>query len=115
MMRSSNSLLGQAGETLTVTGSETSGEFRLEGAMTFATAAQGLKLVKPLLSRKASLRLDLSGVTRADSAGVGLLIEWLRLSREVGSHIRYAHLPDSLLAMIRVGGVAGMLPIDDVA
>jgi phospholipid transport system transporter-binding protein len=115
MMRANNSLMGQAGETLTVTGSETSGEFRLEGVMTFATAAQGLKLVKPLLSRKASLKLDLSGVTRADSAGVGLLIEWVRLSRKVGSQIRYVHLPDSLLAMIRVGGVAGMLPIDDVA
>ena len=98
-----------------MTKSETSGEFRLEGAMTFATAAKGLKLVKPLLSRKANIRLDLSGVTRADSAGVGLLIEWLRLSREIGTHIRFAHLPDSLLAMIRVGGVAGMLPIDDVA
>ena len=98
-----------------MTKSETSGEFRLEGAMTFGTAAKGLKLVKPLLSRKANIRLDLSGVTRADSAGVGLLIEWLRLSREIGTHIRFAHLPDSLLAMIRVGGVAGMLPIDDVA
>ncbi|RQW77368.1 MAG: STAS domain-containing protein [Methylococcus sp.] len=115
MMRANNSLLGQAGDTLTVTGSEASREFRLEGAMTFATAAQGLKMVKPLITPKASLSLDFSGVTRADSAGVGLLIEWLRLSREIGSQIRYAHLPDSLLAMIRVGGVAGMLPIDDVA
>ncbi len=100
-------------ETLTVTGSEGSQDYRLEGAMTFATATRGLQLVKPLLRPNARLRLDLSGVVRADSAGVGLLIEWLRLSRKTGSQLRYLHLPDSLRAMIRVGGVEGMLPIDE--
>lgn len=82
--------------------------------MTFATATRGLKLVMPLLRPQARLSLDLSGVIRADSAGVGLLIEWLRLSRNTGSQIRYVHLPDSLRAMIRVGGVEGMLPIDEL-
>lgn len=81
--------------------------------MTFATATRGLQLVKPLLRPQARLSLDLSGVIRADSAGVGLMIEWLRLSRKTGSHLRYVHLPDSLRAMIRVGGVEGMLPIDE--
>ena len=96
-----------------MTRAEGSGQYRLHGAMTFVTATRGLKLVEPLMRPQARLTFDLSGVMRADSAGVGLLIEWVRLSRKTGSHLRYVHLPDSLRAMIRVGGVEGMLPIDE--
>jgi phospholipid transport system transporter-binding protein len=87
------------------------GEYRLSGVLTFATAVAALKAA-PLFRPGADLRFDLSGVVRADSAGVALLIEWLRRARAAGSHLRYAHAPESLRAMLRVGGVQDLLPID---
>lgn len=88
------------------------GEYALSGVLTFATASAALREAAPLFRSGAELRFDLSGVARADSAGVGLLIEWLRLAHAAGCQLRFAHLPESLRAMMRVGGVQGMLPID---
>ena len=47
----------------------------------------------------------------ADSAGAGLLVEWVRIAGVHGCEIEYTNLPGVLLAMIRVGGLQGMLPI----
>ena len=88
--------------------------YLLTGVLTFATASAALKAAEPLL-RSASLRLDLSGVSRADSSGVGVLIEWLRRAEAAGCRLQFAHIPESLRAMMRVGGVEGLLPLDSAA
>jgi phospholipid transport system transporter-binding protein len=94
----------------------TEGDYVLSGVLTFATASRALRAAAPLFGAGAkALRFDLSGVDRADSAGVGLLIEWLRGARAAGCQLRYAHIPETLRAMIRVGGIEGMLPIDEPA
>ena len=91
----------------------TEGDFLVRGEMTFATASQGLKHAAALLKGSArSVRFDLAGISRADSSGVGLMIEWLRVARSSGCQLRYSNIPTSLEAMIRVGGVEGMLPIE---
>lgn len=87
------------------------GSYLLNGMLTFATATDALIKVEPLFGQP-RLCLDLSGVTRADSAGAGLLVEWLRRARARGCQLRYAHLPEALVAMLRVGGIEGMLPVD---
>jgi phospholipid transport system transporter-binding protein len=101
-----------ANESIEFTGCDAEGEYVLSGVLTFATATAALRAAAPLFRHGADLRFDLSGVARADSAGVGLLIEWLRLARAAGRRLRFAHLPESLRAMMRVGGVDGMLPIE---
>lgn len=87
------------------------GSYVLSGMLTFATAADALRKVEALFGQP-RLCLDLSGVTRADSAGAGLLVEWLRRAHARGCQLRYAHLPEALVAMLRVGGIEGMLPVD---
>jgi phospholipid transport system transporter-binding protein len=87
----------------------TEGDFLVRGEMTFATASQGLKRAA---GSGRSVRFDLAGISRADSSGVGLMIEWLLVARSSGCQLRYSNIPTSLEAMIRVGGVEGMLPID---
>ena len=93
-----------ATESIEFTEPGAEGEYMLSGMLTFATASAALKAAAPLFRPGADLRFDLSGVVRADSAGVGLLIEWLRLARAAGSQLCFAHLPESLRAMMRVGG-----------
>jgi phospholipid transport system transporter-binding protein len=99
-------------ESIEFTGSAARGEFVLSGMLTFSTASAALKAAAPLFREATSLRFDLSGVIRADSAGVGLLIEWLRMARDSGCQLRYAHIPESLRAIMRVGGVEDLLPIE---
>lgn len=88
------------------------GEYSLVGEMTFATASKALKATAPLFKDGRSLRFDLKDVRRADSAGVALLIEWIRRAQQAGGAVRYTHLPESLRAMIRVGGMDELLPVD---
>ena len=46
--------------------------------------------------------VDLSGVTEVDSAGLALLVEWLRDARKAGGAVRFANAPAKLLAIARV-------------
>jgi phospholipid transport system transporter-binding protein len=88
------------------------GDFSVSGELTYATAMLALRLAQPLFGQHNRLRFDFSGLARADSAGVALLIEWQRMAQKLGIELRYRHLPDSLQAIIRVVDVATMLPID---
>ena len=53
--------------------------------------------------------MNLGEVTRVDSAGLALLLEWLRLARSEGRAMRFTALPDKLLAIARLSGVDGLL------
>jgi len=90
---------------------ETREGYQLHGEMTFFTALTALKLASPCL-RQPKTRFDLSGVLKADSAGVGLLVEWKRIAIQAGCELHYTGVPESLRAMIRVGGIQGLLPIE---
>ena len=46
--------------------------------------------------------IDLAGVTRCDSAGVALLVEWLRLARAGGQDLQFTHVTPQMLAIIKV-------------
>lgn len=43
--------------------------------------------------------VDLSGVQQADSSGLAVLLEWLRLNRAAGGQLRLAGVPDGLRAL----------------
>ena len=55
-----------------------------------------------------SLEIDLAGVTHTDSAGVALLIEWLRQARQQNRKITFRNIPSQLLAIAQLCGVAEM-------
>ena len=55
--------------------------------------------------------IDLSGVSRADSAGLALLMELQRLARRAQFEIRFQHLPDQLLQIVRLSELEEILPI----
>jgi phospholipid transport system transporter-binding protein len=89
------------------------GEFLLTGEMTFRTSAPAIREAASIIDAAYTpLQFDLSGVSRADSAGVGLLIEWQRLAARARCELRYTNMPKSLESIMRVTGVLGMLPAD---
>ena len=86
---------------------EKSGEnrFLVSGALLFQTVAEARKLGLELLSEHDTLLLDLSGVVRADSAGLALLIEWLREAHRRGVAVRFENVPSQLAAIARASQV----------
>ncbi len=77
----------------------------LDRAAVAALWPQGAQLARA----GARVELDLAGVRRADSAGVALLVEWLRLAREAGGDIAYAAAPAQMRAILRISDLEEVL------
>lgn len=96
----------------TVLRSAEGGGYVLEGELGFRTAARLLSQSSSLFDWGVTLKVDLSAVTRADSAGLALLLEWMRRAAAAGGAIRYSGLPEQLRQIARAGDLEGLLPLD---
>lgn len=57
----------------------------------------------------AQCRVDLAAVTYSSSAGLALLLAWLRAAHQVGKTLRIANMPAGMAALAQVGGLAPFL------
>ncbi|MEN8170270.1 MAG: STAS domain-containing protein [Pseudomonadota bacterium] len=89
------------------------GNFQISGELSFKTVNAVLAESKVSIFAEAAtqLDLDLGNVARADSAGLALLIQWMRMAREHDTNIRFHHLPKQLLAIARAGELDTLLPV----
>lgn len=81
----------------------------LSGALTFATAAQALAQAGRALDTGAQTRLDLIGLTGADSAGLACVLALIAQASRAGRRLVVVNLPDGLRALARVCGVEPLL------
>jgi phospholipid transport system transporter-binding protein len=58
-----------------------------------------------------TLVIDLAQVEAVDSAAVSLLLSWLRRAQRDQLAISFANVPDNLLSLARLYGVAELLPL----
>ncbi len=86
------------------------GEYQIKGELTFATVPTVWQSAQGLFSGE-HLYFDLAQVTRADSAALALVLEWLRLAQARGVNLRLGHVPPQLLAVAKVSGVESLLPL----
>ena len=103
---------GEAAPKSTVAISEpTPGRIVVTGELTFATARDARQLGVMVLeaSSARSLAIDCSGVTRADSAGLAVLLDWLAWGRRKSRAISLQNLPAALVAIARISEVDGLL------
>ena len=73
-----------------------SGELRLD------TVSSVYRNVNLLPSGIQNIEIELSGVTRADSAGVALCVEWISQARKKGVPITFIDVPEVLMRIARV-------------
>jgi phospholipid transport system transporter-binding protein len=88
------------------------GRYRVKGELSFATVGALLEASRKDFEGAAALDIDLSGVEHSDSAGLALLIEWLRLAKRAGKRLSYSNLPPQLLAIARMSDVDDLLVAD---
>jgi phospholipid transport system transporter-binding protein len=77
------------------------GRLKLVGDLTFATCAACWKTSQRRFQQAQAITLDLSGVRRADSAGLALLVEWLRLAQKRSLRLEFVNFPPQLAAMAK--------------
>jgi phospholipid transport system transporter-binding protein len=88
------------------------GRLRLSGELSFASVPELAAAGLPLESGAGSVQVDLGAVVRADSAGLALLVGWMREAWERGVEIRFLNMPAQMLAIARVSGLDGVLPLE---
>ena len=86
--------------------------FQVEGELNFATAPELLQtMLGQFPSSGSEVRIDLAGVTRSDSAGLALLVEWLRLAQKQGVTLQFHNLPVQLREIARISDLLPLLPL----
>ena len=86
------------------------GELSVTGPVTIdnvmATVAQGVALFS-----QENQMVDLGGITEVDSSAVSMLLEWQRETGRRGRQIQYANIPPKLHNLVRLYGVAELVPL----
>jgi phospholipid transport system transporter-binding protein len=104
--------MGAAPRQVTVGISEPSaGRVLVTGELTFASAREARQLGLMVLESSSADRIvvDCAGVTKADSAGLAVLLEWLAWGRRKSRVIGLDKLPPSLVAIARISEVDELL------
>ena len=89
------------------------GVIAVSGRLSYDTAADLLTRTTPALrDGSGPATIDLRAVERIDSAGLALLVEWLRLARLAQRPLSFVHLSEQLCEMIRVHGLGRTLGVN---
>ncbi len=88
-------------------------QYALSGELTMQNVSQVSRDTKPLMvAMSGEVTINLSRIARADSAGLALLIDWLRIARQQNVTLRFEQIPDQLLQIARVCELHSVLPIN---
>jgi phospholipid transport system transporter-binding protein len=98
-VRTSNARLDSLGD----------GRFRVAGILDSDTVTEILEQSVRKFESVPSVIVDLSLVTSSDSAGLALLIEWLRMTRAAGRKIHFDNVPQQIMALARISEVDDLL------
>jgi phospholipid transport system transporter-binding protein len=85
------------------------GKFALHGNLTYDTVARALYLSKDLFEDHATIELDLTDIAEGDSAGLGVLLEWVNWAKNFVREIRYINIPRQIVAIAQISEVDDML------
>lgn len=83
---------------------------RVGGELSFATVKDVLLQSNDVFKSAAdTFSIDLSAVTRSDSAGVALLVDWMRTAKKRNKKIVFHHIPSQMLAIAGASGIDELL------
>ena len=85
----------------------------IKGPLTFQSVLvirkQGFESIRAL----SQIKVDLRDVSHTDSAGLVLLLEWLRAAQTLKKTLIFSYVPDQLLALASVSGVEQFFRLND--
>jgi phospholipid transport system transporter-binding protein len=88
------------------------GRISVRGALSFETARRaceiGIKLFKRA-KKVPQIEIDCGGVTEADSAGLAVLLEWLKWALKNERPMSFTNLPQNIRAVASISDVEPLL------
>ncbi len=82
--------------------SPAAGRVEITGDLTFDTVAEIVSRGDEVLGDDGRITLDLRSVTRADSAGLALMVEWLREARRRGGRLQVVNMPEQMFSIAQM-------------
>jgi len=87
-------------------------QFVIRGELNMQTVPALAESARDMLKQlSGEVSVDLSGVSRADSAGLALLIDLQRHTRRQQCAIRFLHLPEQLRQILHLSELDDILPV----
>lgn len=81
------------------------GSFVVKGDLTFATISTKTLKLFDFAGISKQITIDLSGVNSTDSAGLALMIEWIKYARHHRVHIVFKKIPEQLHNLAKLSGL----------
>ena len=81
----------------------------ISGELTFSTVTALWEFSQKLFPQQGQWNCDFSQVTSCDSAGLALLLEWIKLAKQKGKKLRFLQLPKQLQAIAAPAGLNALL------
>lgn len=85
------------------------GRFALEGEMTFDTVAAILQESTEHFADHTMVEVDLAGITKTDSAGLALLLEWITWANHTVREIHFRNIPEKITNIAHTSDVEELL------
>ena len=85
--------------------------FCIDGDLTLATVVDVMAQAEPLFVNAAEMVVDLANVTRSDSAGLAILIEWMRVVAAANKKISFQNVPKQMMGIAGTTGLDKILPL----
>jgi phospholipid transport system transporter-binding protein len=80
------------------------GHFIIDGDLTFSTIDKQTLKSFAFLNTSKHITIDLGRVSCTDSAGLALMIEWIKHTRHHRAHIAFKNIPEQLLNLAKLSG-----------
>ena len=83
---------------------QTKGHFVVEGELTFFNLNKKTIASFDFLKSDQKICIDLQKIAVADSAGLALLIEWIKHSNHYTTELTFKNVPQQLITLAKLGG-----------
>lgn len=80
------------------------GQFVVDGDLTFASIDKKIVKSFDFLNTTKLATIDFSHVTCTDSAGLALMIEWIKYTRQHRIQLRFKNIPEQLRKLAKLSG-----------
>lgn len=87
------------------------GRLEIHGELSFASVPALWRECRAQCAAGNAIDIDLGQVQRSDSAGLALLVEWLRETQRSGASLRFFNIPAQMLEIARASGLEQILPL----
>lgn len=83
--------------------------WQLQGELSFETTPELFESAREAMRDRIPARIDLSAVERVESAGVALMLDWIRAARAQQRTLKFSNVPEHMISIADLCGVGHLL------